>query len=271
MNDDEDRSSGQNQTDDWIKDQADQRADQQAKDKVFSRPLSEVKPFEFNDTVARVFQDMISRSVPGYALLLRMIGLYASIFVQPGSRVYDLGCSLGEASLVIADQSAAIDRDIIAVDSSSAMIDKCRQHPVKANDLAQNIEWRCADIRATDITNASMVVLNLTLQFLPPAERLPLLQKIFNGLRPGGVLVLSEKVVFADATENQRMQQLYQGFKKTMGYSDLEISQKRNALENVLIPDDQQQHQERLKTAGFSEIYQCFRGFNFVSYLAIKS
>jgi tRNA (cmo5U34)-methyltransferase len=259
MNDDEDQSSGQDQ----------------ARDQVFSRPLSEVKAFEFNETVAGVFQDMISRSVPGYALLLRMIGLYASIFVQPGSRVYDLGCSLGEASLVIADQSAGIDRDIIAVDSSSAMIDKCRQHPDKANDTAndtaQDIEWRCADIRATDINNASMVVLNLTLQFLPPAERLTLLQKIFNGLRPGGVLVLSEKVVFADATENQRMQQLYQGFKKTMGYSDLEISQKRNALENVLIADDEQQHQERLKTAGFSEIYQCFRGFNFVSYLAIKS
>jgi tRNA (cmo5U34)-methyltransferase len=255
MNDDEDQSNGQDQSDD------------QARDQVFSRPLSEVKAFEFNETVAGVFQDMISRSVPGYALLLRMIGLYASIFVQPGSRVYDLGCSLGEASLVIADQSAGIDRDIIAVDSSSAMIDKCRQHP----DTAEDIEWRCADIRATNINNASMVVLNLTLQFLPPAERLALLQKIFNGLRPGGVLVLSEKVVFADATENQRMQQLYQGFKKTMGYSDLEISQKRNALENVLIADDEQQHQERLKTAGFGEIYQCFRGFNFVSYLAIKS
>jgi tRNA (cmo5U34)-methyltransferase len=251
MNDDEDQSSGQDP----------------ARDQVFSRPLSEVKAFEFNETVAGVFQDMILRSVPGYALLLRMIGLYASIFVQPGSRVYDLGCSLGEASLVIADQSSGIDRDIIAVDSSSAMIDKCRQHP----DTAQEIEWRCADIRATDISNASMVVLNLTLQFLPPAERLALLQKSFNGLRAGGVLVLSEKVVFADATENQRMQQLYQGFKKTMGYSDLEISQKRTALENVLIPDDEQQHQERLKIAGFNEIYQCFRGFNFVSYLAIKS
>jgi len=260
MNDDEEQGNEQNQVGD------------QARDQVFSRPLSEVKAFEFNETVAGVFQDMISRSVPGYALLLRMIGLYASIFVQPGSRVYDLGCSLGEASLVIADQSAGIDRDIIAVDSSSAMIDKCRQHSNKAHhDTAPNIEWRCADIRATDISNASMVVLNLTLQFLPPAERQALLQKIFNGLRPGGVLVLSEKVVFADATENQHMQQLYQGFKKTMGYSDLEISQKRNALENVLIPDDEQQHQERLQTAGFGEIYQCFRAFNFVSYLAIKS
>ncbi len=239
----------------------------QPKDQIFSRPLSEVKAFEFNETVTRVFQDMISRSVPGYELLLRMIGLYADIFVQSQSRVYDLGCSLGEASMVIADQVAVSDCEIIAVDNSAAMIDKCRQHPA----TTQYIDWRCEDIRHTAIDNASMVVLNLTLQFLPPDERLPLLQKIFDGMNPGAVLVLSEKIIFADAAENKRMQQLYQGFKKTMGYSDLEISQKRNALENVLIPDDEQLHQERLRALGFGEVYQCFRGFNFVSYLAIKA
>jgi tRNA (cmo5U34)-methyltransferase len=239
----------------------------QGRDEVFSRPLSEVRAFEFNETVARVFQDMISRSVPGYELLLRMIGLYASIFLQPGSRVYDLGCSLGEASLVIAAQGAAVDCDIIAVDNSTAMIDKCRQHP----PTRPAIDWRCEDIRQTAIDNASMVVLNLTLQFLPPDERPILLQRIFDGLNPGGILVLSEKIVFADAEQNARMQQLYLGFKKTMGYSDLEISQKRNALENVLIPDNEQQHEERLRRVGFTEIYQCFRGFNFISYLAIKA
>jgi tRNA (cmo5U34)-methyltransferase len=237
------------------------------RDRVFSTPLSEVRAFEFNETVARVFQDMISRSVPGYSLLLRMIGLYADIFVQPQSRVYDLGCSLGEASLVIADQCRSPDCDIIAVDNSQAMIEKCRQNPAGARP----IEWRCEDIRKTEIDNASMVVLNLTLQFLPPVEREPLLRRICAGLKPGGVLVLSEKVVFADAIENERMQQLYQGFKKTMGYSDLEISQKRNALENVLIPDTPEQHLQRLCSAGFDETYQCFRGFNFISYLAIKA
>jgi tRNA (cmo5U34)-methyltransferase len=237
------------------------------RDQVFSRPLSDVRAFEFNETVAGVFQDMISRSVPGYSLLLRMIGLYANLFVQPGSRVYDLGCSLGEASLVIADQCKHIDCSIVAVDSSSAMIDRCRQQGAAASA----IDWRCEDIRDTTIGDASMVVLNLTLQFLPPEQRRPLLQRICNGLRPGGVLVLSEKIVFADARENERMQQLYQGFKKTMGYSDLEISQKRNALENVLIPDSEQQHLQRLQQVGFDEMYQCFRGFNFVSYLAIKT
>ncbi|TNF88012.1 MAG: carboxy-S-adenosyl-L-methionine synthase CmoA [Gammaproteobacteria bacterium] len=237
------------------------------KDRVFARPLSEVKAFEFNESVAHVFQDMISRSVPGYALLLRMIGLYADLFVTAGSRVYDLGCSLGEASLVIAEQVRDAECRIIAVDNSSAMIEKCRQHNISP-DL---IEWHCEDIRQIPIDQASMVVLNLTLQFLPPKERLPMLKKIYTGLNPGGVLVLSEKVVFEDEAENECMLQLYQGFKKTMGYSDLEISQKRNALENVLIPDSEQQHRQRLVDAGFSEIYPCFRGFNFVSYLAIKT
>ena len=240
-------------------------SDRDEKDRVYARPLSEVRPFEFNETVAAVFQDMISRSVPGYELLLRMIGLYAGIFVQPGSRVYDLGCSLGEASLVIAGQ--APDCEIVAVDNSTAMIEKCRQHPAVAN----RIEWRCEDIRSTGIKNASMVVLNLTLQFLPPAERRPLLDVIFQGLNPGGVLVLSEKIEFTDPTENKRMQQLYAGFKKTMGYSELEISQKRNALENVLVPDTGEKHLERLQSLGFAEVFQCFRGFNFVSYLAIKA
>jgi tRNA (cmo5U34)-methyltransferase len=241
-------------------------SEQDDRDRVFSRPLSEVRAFEFNETVARVFQDMISRSVPGYSLLLRMIGLYADLFVQPHSRIYDLGCSLGDASLVIAAQCAHLDCDIIAVDNSAAMIEKCRQHGAEA----ANIDWRCADIRHVDIGNASMVVLNLTLQFLPPPQRQPLLQGVFDGLRPGGVLVLSEKIVFADAREDERMRQLYLGFKKTMGYSDLEISQKRNALENVLIPDTAEQHLQRLREVGFGEIYECFRGFNFVSWLAIK-
>jgi len=241
--------------------------DKKSRDRVFARPLSEVKAFEFNETVANVFADMLTRSVPGYSLLLRMIGLYADIFASPGSRVYDLGCSLGAASLLVSEQLQGRDCSIIAVDNSPAMIDKCRRHETGG----AVIEWRCEDVRKTKIEGASMVVLNLTLQFLPPAERPVLLEKIFAGLNTGGVLVLSEKVVFDDVVENERMVQLYQGFKKTMGYSDLEISQKRNALENVLIPDSESQHLQRLKQVGFGEVYQCFRGFNFVSYLAIKA
>ena len=238
-----------------------------AEDKVFSRRLSEVRAFEFNDRVANVFHDMISRSVPGYPLLIHLIGLYAAIFVQRGSRVYDLGCSLGEATRMIAAQTRELEPEIIAVDNSQAMIERCRE---QATDEAR-IDWRCEDIRASEIESASMVVLNLTLQFLQPEERAGLIKRIFAGLEPGGVLVLSEKVEFESLEEEQRMVQLHQAFKKTTGYSDLEISQKRSALENVLIPDREALHEQRLHDAGFDEIYQCFRCLNFVSYLAIKA
>jgi tRNA (cmo5U34)-methyltransferase len=236
------------------------------RDRIFARRLAEVRAFEFDAQVASVFEDMISRSVPGYSLLLHMIGLYAGIFVTPRSRVYDLGCSLGAASLVVEAQTRDIDCRIVAVDSAPAMIDRCRQLECDA----ERIEWRCEDIRETLVEQASMVVLNLTLQFLQPEERSGLLRRICRGLDDGGVLVLSEKVEFVDAQENTRMVELYQGYKKTMGYSDLEISQKRNALENVLIPDTTEHHVERLREAGFGEIYQCFRCFNFVSFLALK-
>lgn len=236
------------------------------KDKVFAKALSEVKAFEFDETVARVFHDMITRSVPGYGLLLHMVGLYAAIFVQAHSRVYDLGCSLGEATRIIAEQTATLSPEIIALDNSPSMIAKCRENMPHRN----NIDWRCEDIQHCIIDNASMVVLNLTLQFIDPGNREALVQKIFQGLKPGGVLVLSEKIVFAETAENKRMIELYHAFKKTGGYSDLEISRKRTALENVLIPESEAIHQQRLRKVGFSEVYECFRCFNFASFLAIK-
>ena len=236
------------------------------KDRVFAKSLSEVKAFAFDENVARVFQDMISRSVPGYGLLLQLIGLYADIFVQQGSRVYDLGCSLGEATLMVAAQTSERKPEIIALDNSQPMIEKCRAGATEAD----NIEWRCEDIQYTEIKNASMVVLNLTLQFIEPDKRKALLQRIYQGLNPGGVLILSEKIVFQESAENARMIELYHAFKKTRGYSDLEISQKRSALENVLIPETDDLHRRRLSEIGFAEVYQCFRCFNFASYLAIK-
>jgi tRNA (cmo5U34)-methyltransferase len=235
------------------------------KDQVFAKPLSDVRAFEFNENVARVFQDMISRSVPGYELLLRMIGLYASVFVQDRSNIYDFGCSLGEVSRIVEEQTRQLDCNIIAVDNSPSMISKCRQQ-----GESRNIQWICDDIQNIEISNASMVAMNLTLLFIERDERQSLLNSIAQGLNPGGVLVLSEKVLLDEGLENERMVQLHQAFKKTQGYSDLEISQKRTALENVLVSDQQSIHYQRLKEAGFSEIYMCFRCFNFVSYLAIK-
>ena len=237
------------------------------KDEVFARPLSDIKAFEFNESVTRVFRDMISRSVPGYELLLRLIGLYANVFVRDDSRVYDLGCSLGEVSLIINEQANATDISIVAVDNSPSMIKKCQS----SNPSMGNIDWICDDIQRVHIENASMVVLNLTLQFIAPEARQGLLDSIFNGLNPGGILVLSEKIEMDEPLADRRMIQLHQAFKKMQGYSELEISQKRTALENVLVPDPESELLHRIRQAGFSEVYQCFRCFNFVSYLAIKS
>jgi tRNA (cmo5U34)-methyltransferase len=234
------------------------------RDEVFSKPLSDIKAFEFDENVTQVFRDMISRSVPGYDLLLRLIGLYASVFVTDKSNVYDLGCSLGEASLIVANQTKTVDCAIIAIDNSESMIKRCLQHST------QNISWIYGDIQQVEIQNASMVILNLTLQFIDPNERDVLITKIYQGMQPGGILVLSEKILLNDTAENDCMVELYQAFKKTQGYSDLEISQKRTALENVLIPDQQLTLHQRLNQTGFNQIYQCFRCFNFVSYLAIK-
>lgn len=242
-------------------------SDTSGKDRVFAKPLSDIKAFEFNDAVTGVFRDMISRSVPGYELLLRIIGLYANVFVQDNSRVYDLGCSLGEVSVLINEQASANAFSITAVDSSPSMIEQC--HSIIMGKA--NIEWLCEDIQNVEIENASMVVLNLTLQFIDPSNRQSLLQSVYNGLNPGGILVLSEKIKLDKTADNQRMVQLHQAFKKMQGYSELEISQKRSALENVMVLDLESGLQERLQKAGFAEVYQCFRCFNFVSYLAIKS
>jgi tRNA (cmo5U34)-methyltransferase len=132
------------------------------------------------------------------------------------------------------------------------------------------VELICDDLRNVPIADASVVVLNFTLQFIPPEERLSLLERICNGMRPGGVLILSEKVVFADEHLNTLLTDIHHDFKRAHGYSDLEISQKRTALENVLVPEPIAAHRERLKKAGFSSVDVWFQCFNFMSMLAVK-
>ena len=235
------------------------------KDRVFNKPLTSVKAFEFDEEVTRVFDDMISRSVPGYDLLVKLIALYADLFITPESQIYDLGCSTGIVSRVIAQQVSDRNCVIHAVDNSPAMIHQCQQ-------VHQGLEinWQCRDIQDLEVNSASMVILNLTLQFIKPDQRIDLLSEIYRGLNPGGVLVLTEKIEFQDRAAQNTMTELYHAFKKVQGYSDLEISQKRAALENVLIPETTEQHRKRLSEVGFSQVYECFHCLNFVSFLAIK-
>ncbi len=194
------------------------------RDTLFSAPIAKLGDWTFDERVAEVFPDMIQRSVPGYSNIISMIGMLAERFVQPDSRVYDLGCSLGAATLSMRRNIKVPGCNIVAVDNSPAMVERCRRHidAFRADTPVDVIE---ADIRDIEIENASMVVLNFTLQFLEPADRLRLLEKIYRGLRPGGALVLSEKFSFEDAEVGELLFNMHHDFKRANGYSELEISQ----------------------------------------------
>lgn len=235
-------------------------------DKIYIDQKLGDEPFRFDDSVANVFPDMLRRSIPGYAASIEAIGSLAARYVRPGTNCYDLGCSLGAATLAMHQGICADGCHVIAVDSSEAMIEKCRTVVAGAN----NIEVRLADIRDIAIENASMVVMNYTLQFLDPGARATLIGRIYDGLIRGGLFLLSEKVVDEDPHMEELLIDLHHEHKRRNDYSQLEISRKRAALENVLIPESVAAHRERLATAGFAHSAVWLRYFNFVSIVAIK-
>ncbi|PRD14051.1 carboxy-S-adenosyl-L-methionine synthase CmoA [Pantoea coffeiphila] len=240
------------------------------RDTLFSAPVAKLGDWTFDERVAEVFPDMIQRSVPGYSNIISMIGMLAERFVQPDSHVYDLGCSLGAATLSVRRNIQVPGCKIIAVDNSPAMVERCRRHidAFRADTPVEVIE---ADIRQIPLENASLVVLNFTLQFLAPEERQQLLNTIYQGLKPGGALVLSEKFSFEDADVGELLFNMHHDFKRANGYSELEISQKRSMLENVMLTDSVETHKARLRQAGFQHAEVWFQCFNFGSMVALKA
>jgi len=183
--------------------------------------------------------------------------------------IYDLGCSLGAATLAMRRRINQPGCRIVAVDNSPAMVERCREN-LEADSAPTPVEVHCADIRDFPIERASVIALNFTLQFIEPGERLALLRRLYEGMLPGGVLILAEKLVFADAAEQTIQERLHLAYKRANGYSELEISQKRAALEKVLSPETAQQHMARLRAAGFPSVYQWFQAFNFAAFVACK-
>jgi len=224
-------------------------------------------PFTFDADVSRVFEDMIARSVPGYALTLQMIAVMAGLYAQKGSNIYDLGCSLGASTLALAHGVEVEDCVIVGVDNSQAMLAQCKTN-VQNSPVV--VKLLLADIEGVVIENASVVVLNFTLQFIAKEKREALIRRIYAGMRQGGVLILSEKVMFSAEFEQKQHIKLHESFKKAQGYSDLEISRKRQSLENVLLPETLDAHHQRLLQAGFAKSQTWFQCFNFVSILAYK-
>ena len=225
--------------------------------------------FCFDERVARVFPDMILRSVPGYLTLVSGCGVIAAQYAQTGSHCYDLGCSLGAVTWAMDQSITQSNCQLVAVDNSAAMIRRC-QSQLATTPTRHDIHFVCQDITDLVLAPASVIVLNFTLQFIAVEARHALLSRLYQALLPGGVLVLAEKVHAPDPTQEQTLVTLHHAFKRHNGYSDLEISQKRAALENVLVTESAATHTQRLTEIGFQQVQQWYQCFNFISLIAVK-
>ncbi len=239
------------------------------KDNLFRNRKSQ-GDFVFNEQVADVFEDMAIRSIPGYETIVSTIGGFAKKYYRSNSNIYDLGCSLGGVTFEICEQLGESDFNLVAIDNSEAMIERLVEKKTKIGGLENSVKVLCEDINDTVIENASVVILNFTLQFLPPKCRNQLIKRIYNALVPGGILVLSEKIVLDDESLNNLFIETYHKFKESNGYSELEISQKRLALENILIPEPISVHKSRHVSAGFNSFEVWFQHLNFVSMISLK-
>ena len=233
------------------------------KDRVFVKPQGHIVDFAFNEDVVTVFPDMIRRSVPGYELIIPMGGLMAARHLGATGTAFDLGCSLGASSVALLSQCSSPDIRVIGVDSSAAMIDQAKR---TIDD--PRITFHCDDLLTTKVTDAKVVMLNFVVQFLPVKSRSELLQRIAKEMDPAGLVILSEKV----QDENPQVQGFYDSthlaWKRANGYSRLEVSQKRQALENVMRVESPQTHHERLLLTGFKDVVQWFHCMNWVSFAA---
>ena len=232
-------------------------------DRIFRDPEGNIADFVFDERVADVFSDMIRRSVPAYEALIPITGLLAARHLQANTRVYDLGCSLGATTLAVLAQAGETPFDAIAVDRSPAMIERASDY--LGDPRVSLVE---ADVLDHPIEGASVVLMNYTLQFIPPDEREALLRRIHAGLLPGGVLIVSEKIRYDDPDTQSYFEDVHLEYKRANGYSELEVSQKRTALENVMIVDTIAAHAARFDAAGYTAHRVWFQCLNWASFIA---
>lgn len=239
------------------------------RDQIFQEKRDLIQNFDFGKATAAVFDDMLDRSVPFYGEIQRMIAELCSDFAVAGTNIYDLGCSTGNTFLAI-EKHIPPDVTLIGVDSSGDMLEKARQK-LDASGLGGRFDLLCANLNdSIPVKNASVVILNLTLQFVRPLNRTKVIQSIAEGTNAGGCLILVEKVLTENSTINRLFIKNYYEFKKRNGYSELEIAQKREALENILVPYHYAENRELLLNNGFSGCDVFFRWYNFCAMIAIK-
>ncbi|WP_025763745.1 carboxy-S-adenosyl-L-methionine synthase CmoA [Dyadobacter tibetensis] len=238
-------------------------------DKVFDSEIQQVSDFKFESKVVNVFDDMVNRSVPFYDEIQRMITELAASHARPNSRVYDLGCSTG-TSLIALDPLVDPTVEFVGIDDSAEMIQRSELKFDQAG-ITRPHELVVGDINNdSKIENASVVIMSLTLQFVRPTHRSKIVEQIFKGLNPGGCFILIEKVLTDHSLFNRDFIKYYYNYKRRNGYSEMEISQKREALENVLIPYTVAENTQMLHDAGFDGCEMFFKWYNFSGLIAFK-
>lgn len=237
------------------------------KDTLFRDPDTAGRPFTFDSAVVDVFADMIGRSVPIYRQTLTMATWLAANTTTDGTAIYDLGCSEGAALAAARDGLTANAVTLIGIDNSAAMLASCEQ---RLRGTEQPVKLVNADIASVEFEPASLIMLNFTLQFVPPSERDALLARAASALVPGGALLLSEKIRADSARVDSVLINRHEDFKRRNAYSELEIARKRESLENVLIPDTTRALQARLDRAGLPDHGIWLQTFNFLSIVALK-
>ena len=244
-----------------------------ARDEIFQ--TSAPSEFRFDEAVAKVFPDMLRRSIPGYSTLLQLISVLSMEVVQSGTKVYDLGCSLGAVSLAVRHAVGARDTAIIAVDKSPAMVERCREI-MSADSGMCPVQVLEGDIRSLQFSPCSLVVMNFTLQFVPVEERATILSRISEALVPGGALVISEKTQSSKKTHGlgdstaDFFSEMHNAFRSQNGYSQIEMSRKREALDKVLVPESAETYENWIEQAGLIPV-EWFRALQFVSWVGRKA
>jgi tRNA (cmo5U34)-methyltransferase len=240
------------------------------RDEVFREQYAKPSDFKFSSKVAGVFDDMVNRSVPYYEEMQRMVAELAADHASENSKIYDLGCSTG-TTLIHMDQTVGDNVTFVGIDDSRDMLDKCRNKLQQAQ-FRHDFDLVVGDLnQEIRIEDASVVVLVLTLQFVRPINRERLVKQIFNGMRSDGALILIEKILAEDSRFNRDFIKYYYDMKRRHHYSELEISQKREALENVLIPYKLSENITLLRDAGFEHCEVFFKWYNFTGIIAKKS
>jgi len=233
------------------------------KDKIFNKPIQ--KQFEFDEEVANVFDDMLNRSVPFYKENLNLQINILKKFLKENDKVIDLGSSTGTFLIELSKKIKNL--NLLGIDNSPAMVQKAK---LKAKAFGSNAKFIEADFLEYDLSNSKAIIANYTIQFVRPLKREKLIQKIYNSLKNDGIFLMSEKLITENKKLNKIMIDLYYDFKKEMGYSEYEIAQKREALENVLIPYTMNENLQMLQNAGFKDVEIIFRWNNFATFIAFK-